>query len=180
MDIFAFYTNYIYKGFKKLDNDIKIFKGIIPENACESIIQEGLTYKQQVAGVGDNNKISRGRSTTVAFMDNDFLKSYIYQLVFANYDTEITEIEDLQFATYNTGDYYGRHKDTGDENERVLSVTVQLSDPSKYEGGELVFDNTKPMEDAQGTVIIFPSNLYHRVNPVLSGTRYSLVQWYNG
>ena len=67
-----------------------------------------------------------------------------------------------------------------DENKRVLSVSVQLSNPSSYKGGELIFDNTEPMEDAQGTVIIFPSNLYHRVNPILSGTRYSLVQWFKG
>ena len=162
-----------------MDN-IKIFEGNIPENACESIIQEGLSYPQIKAGIGKDNELSRGRSTTVAFINNAFLKSYIYQLVFSNYDTEITEIEDLQFAAYNVGDYYGRHKDADDENKRVLSVSVQLSNPSSYEGGELIFDNTEPMEDAQGTIIIFPSNLYHRVNPVLSGTRYSLVQWFKG
>ena len=160
--------------------NIKIFEGIIPENACESIIQEGLSYPRIKAGIGKDNELSRGRSTTVAFINNAFLKSYIYQLVFSNYDTEITEIEDLQFAAYNVGDYYERHKDADDENKRVLSVSVQLSNPSSYKGGELIFDNTEPMEDAQGTVIIFPSNLYHRVNPVLSGTRYSLVQWFKG
>ena len=29
----------------------------------------------------------------------------------------------------------------------------------------------------KGTVIVFPSFVWHRVKPVLSGTRYSLVCW---
>jgi len=159
---------------------IKVFKEIIPKNACESIIAEGLTYKQIDAGVGKKNKKSKGRSTRVAFIDNAFLKSFIHQLVFANYGDNTVEVEDLQFAVYNIGDYYGRHKDANKDNKRTLSVSVQLSNPSNYEGGELIFDNIEPIEKAQGTVIIFPSTLYHRVSPIVSGVRYSLVQWYHG
>ena len=159
---------------------IKIFEGLIPENACESIIQEGLTRKQLTAGIGKNNEESKGRSTKIAFIDNAFLKSYIQEIVFTNYDYDIKEVEDLQFALYNVGDFYGRHKDAGKSNKRILSVSIQLSDPSKYEGGELIFDSIEPIEKAQGTVIIFPSDLYHQVTPIISGIRYSLVQWYNG
>ena len=36
------------------------------------------------------------------------------------------------------------------------------------------------IENKQGSMIIFPSNLYHEVEPVTKGTRYSLVQWYKG
>ena len=70
-------------------DDIKIFEGLIPENACESIIQEGLSYPRIKAGIGKDNKMSKGRSTKVAFIDNEFLKSYIHQLVFAHYDYDI-------------------------------------------------------------------------------------------
>ena len=47
---------------------------------------------------------SKGRSTKVAFIDNEFLKSYIHQLVFAHYDYDIIEAEDLQFGLYEKGD----------------------------------------------------------------------------
>ena len=93
----------------------------------------------------------------------------------------IEEAEDLQFAIYKKGDFYGLHKDADEENNRVLSVTVQLSKASEYDGGDLVFDYDRhPMPTAQGTVIIFPSNLYHEVTPVTRGRRYSLVQWFKG
>ena len=133
------------------------------------------------AGVGKTNKKSRGRSTKVSFIHNDFLNSVIRDLVIFNYDYEITEAEDLQFAAYNVGDFYVLHKDVDEENNRVLSVTVQLSKPSEYEGGDLVFDYDRhPMEKTRGTIIIFPSNLYHEVTPVTKGERYSLVQWFKG
>jgi hypothetical protein len=73
---------------------------------------------------------------------------------------------------------------------RKISMTVNLSDPKEYEGGNLkldlgphvkgerykVFDDIRP----QGSAIFFPSFTYHCVTPVTSGTRYSLVLWYLG
>ena len=96
----------------------------------------------------------------------------------------IEKAEDLQFATYNVGDFYGPHYDADENNKRILSISVQLSKPSEYEGGDLCLYGTggspSPLENAQGTVIIFPSNLLHEIEPVTKGTRYSLVQWFKG
>ena len=75
---------------------------------------------------------------------------------------------------------------------RKLSMTCQLTDGSEYTGGELEFDfrNYDPhMRDEakhrvqckeilpKGSIIIFPSFVWHRVKPVTSGTRYSPVVW---
>ena len=80
---------------------------------------------------------------------------------------------------------------------RKLSLTFCLSDPNKYEGGELQFYNgERPRlgytlsdgteitaeqikEDirSQGSVIVFDSRDWHRVTPVTKGTRYSIVCW---
>ena len=149
--------------------------------ACQQIIQEGRVRPQIDAGTGKDNKKSKGRSTHVTFINNSFLKSVIYDLVSFNYDYTIEEAEDLQFAAYRKDDFYGLHKDADEENNRVLSVTIQLSKASDYEGGDLVFDYDRhPIPRAQGTVIVFPSNLYHEITPVTKGTRYSLVQWFKG
>lgn len=168
-------------------DDIKIFEGFIPENACESIIQEGLSHPQIEAGTGQENESSRGRSTKVAFIDNAFLKSYIHELVFANYNHNIIEAEDLQFATYKEGDFYGYHKDADKHNKRVLSVSVLLSSPFDYEGGDLIFHKVPSLDfsdfsppNFQGSVIVFPSNIYHQVTAITKGTRHSLVQWFKG
>ena len=73
---------------------------------------------------------------------------------------------------------------------RKISMTVNLNDSSDYEGGNLKFDlgphfegeRYKVFDDTrmQGSVIIFPSFMYHCVTPVTSGTRFSLVLWVLG
>ena len=75
---------------------------------------------------------------------------------------------------------------------RKLSVTISLNDPSEYEGGNLEFDfrnqtdwerNKKAAIKScteirpRGSIIVFPSFVWHRVAPVTKGTRYSLVIW---
>ena len=69
---------------------------------------------------------------------------------------------------------------------RKLSMTLTLSDKSEYEGGDLEFDykSTKgkviPVIDAmrnKGSLIVFPSFIWHRVTEVKSGKRNSLVCW---
>jgi len=159
---------------------IKVFKSLVPPMACQKIIEDGLTRPHINAGVGKNNKKSKGRSTSITFIDNAFLRSYIYNLVEENYSGYIIEeAEDIQFAVYNKGDFYGWHRDSNDTNGRILSVSVQLSDPDKYEGGNLVFE-VDPVERAMGTIVIFPSNVRHQVTRITKGTRYSLVQWFKG
>jgi PKHD-type hydroxylase len=69
---------------------------------------------------------------------------------------------------------------------RKLSVTVSLSDPKTYKGGNLKFDLGPHQKKRyhickeirpRGSVIVFPSHIYHQVTPVTQGTRYSLVAW---
>ena len=75
---------------------------------------------------------------------------------------------------------------------RKLSVTISLNDPSEYEGGNLEFDfrndhdfernKKRPVKACteirpRGSIIVFPSFVWHRVAPVTKGTRYSLVMW---
>ena len=72
---------------------------------------------------------------------------------------------------------------------RKISMTINLSDPNNYEGGNLKFDLGPHVKERykicneirpQGSVIVFPSFMYHCVTPVTSGTRYSLVLWCMG
>jgi len=94
--------------------------------------------------------------------------------------------EALQFTEYRADveGHYDWHSDLGDLNStRKISMTVQLSDPSDYVGGELEFMTGRlPIKapKTKGTVIFFPSYLMHRVTKVTSGTRNSLVTWFHG
>ena len=93
--------------------------------------------------------------------------------------------EPLQLAEYVEGDFFDWHLDfgVGENSNRKLSISVQLSDPSAYEGGTLQFMINNKTIDApreQGTIIIFPSFIMHRVTPVTKGTRRSIVAWVSG
>ena len=70
---------------------------------------------------------------------------------------------------------------------RKLSMTLNLNKPGEYDGGNLKFDfgphaGGKRFHECteirpQGSLIVFPSFVYHQVTPVTRGTRYSLVLW---
>ena len=109
--------------------------------------------------------------------------------------------EDVQFTYYGKGDHYDWHIDEWDQayshseknhvnlrgKIRKLSMTINLSDPNDYKGGDFMIgmptstnrsafrkvEEVKP----QGSVLVFPSFLWHKVAPVRKGKRYSLVVW---
>ena len=74
----------------------------------------------------------------------------------------------------------------------LVSLSCLLSDPEDYEGGEFEIDtrngearNDKSKiltinYDTKGTVVVFPSFLWHRVKPVKKGIRYSMPTWHLG
>jgi PKHD-type hydroxylase len=93
--------------------------------------------------------------------------------------------EGFQFTNYEApSGKYGKHVDRGmNIPVRKLSISVQLTNPEEYEGGELyLYDDDKGtvMDKAQGTLILFPSYILHEVMPVTKGTRNSLVTWVTG
>lgn len=103
--------------------------------------------------------------------------------------------EDLQLTTYaGPGTHYTWHQDGLDRDvrRRKLSVVVQLSDPDDYTGGDLEFLEVVEDYDARaraeydrsvrrrGCAVVFPSFEYHRVTPLRSGIRHSLVWWLDG
>ena len=102
----------------------------------------------------------------------------------------VYNVADIQFTEYlaTENGHYNWHHDIDWQNnngyDRKLSVTVQLSEPSEYEGGNFVFDEVDSPDSnilkQKGTVLVFPSYLRHRVEPVTKGVRRSLVSWFEG
>jgi len=95
--------------------------------------------------------------------------------------------EGFQFTNYEApSGKYGKHVDRSvNMPVRKLSISIQLTNPEEYEGGELKLYNgddeeSTVMDKAQGTLIIFPSYVLHEVMPVTKGTRNSLVTWVTG
>ena len=95
--------------------------------------------------------------------------------------------ERLQYTVYEAsqGGHYDWHVDHGalGPDARKLSISVQLSDPSSYQGCDLELnfgDGIVPAPRARGTVIAFSSYVLHRVSPIAAGVRKSLVAWVSG
>ena len=87
----------------------------------------------------------------------------------------------FQFTEYTTDGYYNWHTDSDAVmKERYCSMVIQVND--EYTGGELQIidkdDNEITLEKGLGNLFIFYSHLTHRVKPIISGTRYSLVNWF--
>ncbi len=93
--------------------------------------------------------------------------------------------EPLQLAQYGLGDFFDWHLDfgAGAASNRKLSLTIQLSNSEDYEGGDLEFQINNKVVKAprtQGTAIIFPSFIMHRVTKITKGHRRSIVGWVSG
>jgi PKHD-type hydroxylase len=99
-----------------------------------------------------------------------------------HYGFELTGfIDALQFTKYGPEQHFDWHMDLGPgaTSARKLSMTIQLSANDDYTGGELEFVNAPAMHEARamGAATFFPSYLAHRVTPVATGVRRSLVAW---
>jgi predicted O-linked N-acetylglucosamine transferase (SPINDLY family)/predicted 2-oxoglutarate/Fe(II)-dependent dioxygenase YbiX len=88
------------------------------------------------------------------------------------------------FSRYEPGMSYGNHVDAaimGQPPVRSdLSITVFLSEPDSYEGGELVLSDHQssyPIKLSAGSMMVYPSLYFHRVNPVTRGVRSVAVTW---
>jgi len=94
--------------------------------------------------------------------------------------------EQMQMAEYGPGHYYDWHIDRGQGSvagRRKLTVSVQLTQPDLYLGGALEINaDGHPFEAARelGSAVAFAATTLHRVAPIVSGVRHSLVAWVHG
>lgn len=112
-----------------------------------------------------------------------------------NYDhfmLDISHFDAFQYTKYNSKNkqHYTWHIDSGglysNNSERRISASIMLTDPNDYEGGEFhaivngQVDNPVVVKPERGDVIFFSSWTPHKVAPVTSGIRKSLVVWVLG
>ena len=104
------------------------------------------------------------------------------------YRYDLKNLFEFQLIKYYVGGNYNWHCDYGIAPKRgmsrKLSMSIQLTIPEEYEGGELQLvdyaNHTLMIPGDLGTVIVFDSKLPHKVWPVVWGQRISLVGWANG
>jgi PKHD-type hydroxylase len=172
-------------------------KGFTDEE-LDKIYKDVATIPFISAGTGPENCQDKSiRSSSVKWIPKDKEWGWLYDKMMAmiieandnvwNFDL-YSVLDDIQYTEYHaTNDgHYGWHQDIGPGalSTRKVSITVQLSGPDEYEGGDLEYwkggQDIQKAPRGKGVVFIFPSYMMHRVTPVTKGVRRSFVLWVGG
>lgn len=198
-----------------LENYYWYFESAIPSSICDEIVKTGESFSKEKGLTGGHTgreppskeelkNIQKKRKSDVVWLSGYWLYREIQPFIQianekANWNFQWDWTESCQYTEYKEGQFYDWHCDSNivpydkpdDPNIngkiRKLSMTLCLSDPEDYEGGELEFafhdqDGDKQPKICEeirpkGSLIIFPSFVWHRVKPVTKGIRHSLVSW---
>lgn len=180
----------------------QFWRGALNDQQISNIISVGDQAPIAKVGLGydgstDNNQ---HRSSEIRWINpNDVNSRFVTDTLWyygreANknaFGFDVDYLPDIQYTKYTAEENgkYDWHCDTFWANpstyDRKISIIIQLSNSSDYEGGDFQIDSQYAQLPAdqirtKGTVIVIPSFLTHRVTPVTSGTRRSLVSWIQG
>lgn len=180
---------------------------VIAPAECAELVTYAQTHPAQEATVGHGGGRPASadpavRVSTVRWLKRaDPVLRNLFEIIAAEthranaewFGKDIRSFNHVQFTEYPPGAVYHWHQDCTKvpaENartpyDRLLSVCLQLTPRNDYEGGEFRVNpsgakqTVKEFWDA-GDLVIFPSELWHKVAPVTEGTRHSLVTWWTG
>ena len=187
------------------------------KHQAEMAVTGGVSKKVETGGKLTNKEIKniqKKRDSDIVWMNDKWIYDAVHPYIheankLAGWNFEWDWSESCQFTKYGVGQYYGWHCDSWEEpyqrkqNEdgtypidhgkiRKLSVTISLTEPDEYVGGNLEFDFRNQIDwerdkkskikecteiRPRGSIIVFPSFVWHRVAPVTKGVRNSLVVW---
>ena len=166
---------------------------------------EGRDFNKNPITKKELEKLRKVRDSNISWLDDPWIYREILHYVReantkAGWNFQLDNAEPCQFTRYGIGQFYDFHCDAFKEpyhkpnqplhgKVRKLSVSCNLSHPEDYQGGELEFhlnDNSKSKKVnlykckeimSRGSIVVFPSFVYHKVHPVVKGKRHSLVMW---
>ena len=175
---------------------------VLTPEQCNEIINIGQNLPQVVAQVGVGKPTDKKRKdvdiekriTTISWIPFNKARP-IYSIIekclnqvnanhFGFEDVRITELG--QYTEYAEKEFYDWHTDISLEMSnmppvRKISMTLLLSDPKDFQGGELDLVDAKTHPNfKQGYALFFASFIRHRVKPIIKGNRKSLVMWFGG
>ena len=175
----------------------------ISKSLCENIMKTAYQKKLELAKVADGNQVNR--KSYITWYDDKELSTKIFDIIKdinikTKWNFNLTELEPLQYTIYNLRNFYDWHIDSHTKPYkngliRKLSFTICLNDNelenNNYTGGDFEICLPHPYHNKnkyfrfrkvfkQGTIIVFPSHIWHKVHPITSGTRKVLVGWVVG
>lgn len=172
-----------------------VYKNAFSEEWCDAVT-ESAYENSEVTGQAEFGY--NGRSCDIRWLaDSWIFNEVVPKINHANEDSKwnfhYEYLEPLQFTEYKPGHFYNWHIDSypnlKDGEQRKLSFSIMLSDPSEYVGGmfkivsglpnvETEWEMEVPLE--KGDLLVFPSCIPHKVEVIDKGLRRSLVGWCMG
>lgn len=169
-----------------------LFPNLLTPEQCDQAIEMFNCYEPTAGGVGMNGttyEYSRLRQCEVTYVGNNDHTKWVHDIceaamVEANkvWNFDIRDFsQPMRMMDYRAGDHFGSwHQDHGPGKTcyRKLTIVVQLSDPDDYEGGMFEIAGGEVPEEYhqnRGAAIVFPTYYYHRVDPITSGRRRTIV-----
>ena len=168
----------------------------VPANLIAAVEEFVRPIAREAALVEDPGGNTRRKSHVVWIKEANLLAPFLGLARVANreaeWEFEIDTLEPMQYTEYYAGDEYGWHTDQArtpypDMRVRKLSFSIFLN--NDFEGGEFDLEISGPNLElryvsftklAPNSAVFFQSDMWHRVRPVTSGMRRSLVGWVLG
>lgn len=184
----------------RFNSDGKISWGrLFSDEQCDAIVRQvtsigRIDYGTQLSG-GAKIETWAFDATLIRVDDNLSLIDSLWSAFGAcnHLDFAINGLEVVRFLRYTPGTDLPKHADWSPDVApfRKLSLTVQLSAPESYEGGDLVLDNfgthtgsfgqaTFHVPRMRGVCAVWPAWTVHMVTTITAGERYALVSWASG
>lgn len=174
-----------------------VFHNVFTEQELADLqsMADGANEKGNIVSIGNADDLADVRRSYVRWLNFELATQVYFEKIGAfvsevnahHFRFDLTCLgEQLQLSRYVAEEkgHYGWHQDFNFTISRKLSITVQLSSPDDYEGGDLEIlkaDSTVFTADrTRGAVVVFPAFQLHRVTPVTRGARCSLVTWISG
>ena len=174
----------------RVEQTFKVWSGISPTAFCDDVIARASDVAW-ISDISGNAWVFQPLANLIATTNRKF------------WGWNMSGRETTQYTRYGEGQFCDWHMDARKKPypedgqwgglARKISISVNLSDPADYEGGDFEIEETTPTPlrsdrrlqtleglRERGSAIVFPAHMHHRVTPVTRGMRRSLVDWFLG
>ena len=150
----------------------------------EAIFVDGKITASMAAKAVKNNLQVDAKSNDIANKVQQVVSKALQESPFFQATAFPQQVYPCLISKYDPGRYYGWHVDSpvmGDPAMRTdLAMTIFLSDPASYQGGELLLQTTagiNSFKPSKGDAVLYPCQYLHCVNEVAQGERLAVVTW---
>lgn len=152
----------------------------IVEDALNSKWKVSKVYTNELGEATEVSKFRKSHHTLIDYDSDSFYYKKVAEFLSKNDISLNIPSINVMVIRYDEGDYINKHIDKMEKYSRRYAMITQLTDPSKYEGGELIFYDTFTKlpdltDPTPGNSILYPVDIEHEVKELISGTRYSAI-----